>query len=174
MTNAEYAALLADAAGRFTHTGPLDAATLRFLPEVRAMCAEGKCRAYGHSWSCPPAVASLEEMAEKLLAAGARGMGISLDSLDAKKHNEFAGAMRRLEAVRKKSARSSENISAMKGNISQIDGKIAHVEAECSQLIELWEEKYPYDAGEASTTEGGRELTSSLRKLERELKSLGA
>ncbi len=99
---------------------------------------------------------------------------LSLRQEIAKKHNEFAGAMRRLEAVRKKSARSSENISAMKGNISQIDGKIAHVEAECSQLIELWEEKYPYDAGEASTTEGGRELTSSLRKLERELKSLGA
>ena len=91
------------------------------------------------------------------------------------KHNyEFAGAMRRVESLRKKFSRSSENVSAMKNNISQVDGKISHLESECSQLIDLWEEKYPYDRNEARDTEGGRELTSSLRKLERELKSLGA
>ena len=66
MTNADYQALLTDAAERFTHAGPLEAATLRFLPEVRAMCAEGKCRAYGRSWSCPPALPSLEELAETI------------------------------------------------------------------------------------------------------------
>ena len=66
MTDLEFQALLEDTKGRFTHAGPLDAGTLRFLPEVRDMCAEGKCRAYGHSWSCPPAVASLEEMAQRI------------------------------------------------------------------------------------------------------------
>ena len=92
----------------------------------------------------------------------------------AKYNNEFAGAMRRVELLRKKFARSSENVSAMKNNISQADAKISHIESECSQLIDLWEEKYPYDRNEARDTEGGRELTSSLRKLERELKSLSA
>ena len=92
----------------------------------------------------------------------------------AKHNSEFAGAMRRVEMLRKKFSRSSENVSAMKGNIAQVDAKISHIESECSQLIDLWEEKYPYDINEARDTEGGRELTSSLRKLERELKSLGA
>ena len=92
----------------------------------------------------------------------------------AKHNDEFAGAMRRIESLRKKFARSSENVSAMRNNISQAEAKISHLESECSQLIDLWEEKYPYDRNEARDTEGGRELTSSLRKLERELKSLGA
>ena len=92
----------------------------------------------------------------------------------AKHNDEFAGAMRRVESLRRKFSRSSENVSAMKGNISGVEGKLSHLESECSQLIDLWEEKYPYDRNEARDTEGGRELTSSLRKLERELKSLGA
>lgn len=102
------------------------------------------------------------------------GHEVKLRQEIAKHNSEFAGAMRRVESLRKKFARSSENVSAMKGNISQADAKILHIESECSQLIDLWEEKYPYDRNEARDTEGGRELTSSLRKLERELKSLGA
>jgi len=92
----------------------------------------------------------------------------------AKHNSEFAGAMKRVESLRKKFARSSENVLAMKNNISQVEAKISHIESECSQLIDLWEEKYPYDRSEARDTEGGRELTSSLRRLERELKALGA
>ena len=34
---------------------------LRWLPESRDYCAANKCRSYGSSWACPPAVGSLEE-----------------------------------------------------------------------------------------------------------------
>ncbi|MBQ9389306.1 MAG: chromosome segregation protein SMC [Synergistaceae bacterium] len=88
--------------------------------------------------------------------------------------NESADVRRKISMLRKKLTRSTENISSLKNETAQAESKIIHLEAECSQLIELWEDKYPYDKDEAKSTEGGRELTSSLRKLERELKSLGA
>lgn len=49
----------------FSAAVPLDPGTLKFLPEVRAMCAADKCRSYGRSWSCPPAAGEIEEIAEK-------------------------------------------------------------------------------------------------------------
>lgn len=49
----------------FSHVSPLDPGTLRFLPEVRAMCAADKCRSYGKNWSCPPNCPSLEEMTRR-------------------------------------------------------------------------------------------------------------
>ncbi len=45
----------------FSHAAPLNTAALQALPEVREMCAAGRCRRYGKSWSCPPACGSLEE-----------------------------------------------------------------------------------------------------------------
>ena len=42
----------------FSHTAA------RALPEVREMCASGRCRRYGKSWSCPPACGSLEHTAK--------------------------------------------------------------------------------------------------------------
>ena len=51
---------LAKEAG-FTSAGLLDPATIELKEEVRAMCAEGKCHAYGHNWTCPPACGSLEK-----------------------------------------------------------------------------------------------------------------
>lgn len=50
----------------FTEAGPLDVATLEFLPEVRDMCASDRCQSYGKNWACPPACGSLEEMREKV------------------------------------------------------------------------------------------------------------
>ncbi|MBQ8075785.1 MAG: DUF2284 domain-containing protein [Oscillospiraceae bacterium] len=38
----------------------LSVETLRLLPEVREMCASGRCLLYGKRWSCPPACGSLE------------------------------------------------------------------------------------------------------------------
>ena len=43
----------------------MDPAKLEFLPEVREMCAAGRCQKYGTNWACPPACGTLEEMAEK-------------------------------------------------------------------------------------------------------------
>ena len=50
----------------FTEAVPLDVSTLEFLPEVRDMCASGKCGKFDRSWSCPPAALSLEDMREKV------------------------------------------------------------------------------------------------------------
>lgn len=49
----------------FSHYGALNCAELRFLPEVRDMCAAGRCQMYGKSWSCPPHCGTLEEIAAK-------------------------------------------------------------------------------------------------------------
>ncbi len=49
----------------FTVAEDLDPATLKFLPEVREMCAADRCQQYNKSWACPPACGTLEEMTEK-------------------------------------------------------------------------------------------------------------
>ena len=49
----------------FSHWGAINMAALRFLPEVRDMCATGSCGQYGRSWSCPPACGTLEEAAQR-------------------------------------------------------------------------------------------------------------
>lgn len=49
----------------FTSAHPLNMDALVFRPEVRSMCASDKCRSYGSTWSCPPAVGSLESIRAK-------------------------------------------------------------------------------------------------------------
>ena len=49
----------------FATVEPLDPKTLRFLPEVRSMCAADRCQSYGKTWSCPPACGTLEYWEEK-------------------------------------------------------------------------------------------------------------
>ncbi len=50
----------------FTHTGKLDASTIKVRMEVRDTCAENKCHAYGKNWSCPPACGDLDECEERI------------------------------------------------------------------------------------------------------------
>lgn len=50
----------------FTEAVPLDIATLQPREDVRAMCAQDKCGAYGKNWTCPPHCGSLEQCAEKI------------------------------------------------------------------------------------------------------------
>lgn len=47
--------------------GELDPVSLRFYPEVREMCKQNTCRAYGKTWACPPGVGTLEECRERML-----------------------------------------------------------------------------------------------------------
>lgn len=63
MTTDEVLALAAELG--FSHAGPLNTEALRFLPEVRDMCAADKCNHYGRCWSCPPHCGTLEEISEK-------------------------------------------------------------------------------------------------------------
>ena len=50
----------------FEHCGPLDPGTIELKPEVRQMCASGKCAMYDKRWSCPPGCGTLEECRELL------------------------------------------------------------------------------------------------------------
>lgn len=50
----------------FTHAGPLEPAALKVNKMVRDTCASGRCQAYGHNWTCPPACGTLEECAQKM------------------------------------------------------------------------------------------------------------
>jgi predicted metal-binding protein len=50
----------------FTKVGRLNACSIKARKEVRDACAADKCRAYGRSWSCPPACGSLEECERRL------------------------------------------------------------------------------------------------------------
>ena len=50
----------------FTNVARLDPATIELREEVRAMCASGKCRMYGRSWSFPPACGTLEELRARI------------------------------------------------------------------------------------------------------------
>lgn len=52
----------------FDHAGALNTASLRFLPEVRDMCAADRCHNYGRCWTCPPHCGTLEEISNR--AAG--------------------------------------------------------------------------------------------------------
>ena len=102
------------------------------------------------------------------------GESVRLRAEIAESQEESDRSGRLEERAGAKLSRSIEKISSLKNEIVQAEARISHLESECSQMIDLWEEKYPYDKNEAQSTEGGRSLTSSLRKLERELKSLGA
>jgi len=50
----------------FTAAAPLDLKTLQPREDVRQMCREDRCRAYGKNWTCPPHCGTLEECREKL------------------------------------------------------------------------------------------------------------
>ena len=62
----------------FTVAEELDPKTLKFLPEVREMCAAGRCRYYDKSWACPPACGPLEEWQKK---ASRFGKGVLLQTV---------------------------------------------------------------------------------------------
>ena len=57
--------MLAEQAG-FTQSAPLEASALTVRTEVRDMCASDRCRAYGRSWSCPPACGTVEQCQKRI------------------------------------------------------------------------------------------------------------
>ena len=44
----------------FTVVESIDVSTLKFLPDVRSMCAADRCQHYAKNWSCPPACGELD------------------------------------------------------------------------------------------------------------------
>ncbi|MCR4817784.1 MAG: chromosome segregation protein SMC, partial [Fretibacterium sp.] len=98
--------------------------------------------------------------------------------------NRVRRAHLRLERLRARAEKAGSTAAQQESEIAAAVSRQAAIEAECHQLIELWDEKYPYNvlrgrevteegktAGDAQS--GPAVLTASLRRLERELKSLG-
>ncbi|MCR5347597.1 MAG: chromosome segregation protein SMC [Fretibacterium sp.] len=92
----------------------------------------------------------------------------------------------RLERLRARSEKADSTAAQREGEISAAAGRQKALEEECHQLIELWDEKYPYNVlrgrevanGDTSgdgpqAASGPAGLTASLKRLERELKALG-
>lgn len=49
----------------FSQAGELNVKTLKFMPEVREMCAADRCKSFGKNWTCPPYCGTLEEFSQK-------------------------------------------------------------------------------------------------------------
>lgn len=47
--------------------GVIKPSEVRFLTEVRQLCADNLCGKYGTTWACPPAVGSVDECAARCL-----------------------------------------------------------------------------------------------------------
>ncbi len=118
------------------------------------------------------------ERREALSRIGREYLAIHSDETELrKKLEEERGKVRRghlrLERLRRREQKASAALASLSGEIAGTAERLAAVQAERGQLVELWDDKYPYDAEEAKDVEGGRDLTGSLRRLERELKALG-
>ena len=49
----------------FSVAEPMDVKSLKFMPDVRSMCAADRCQHYAKNWSCPPACGELDYWEEK-------------------------------------------------------------------------------------------------------------
>jgi predicted metal-binding protein len=54
----------------FEYAAELDISTLVPRQDIREMCAEDKCHAYGKNWTCPPACGTLDECRKRIEACG--------------------------------------------------------------------------------------------------------
>lgn len=50
----------------FTDVGVISVNDIEFIPEVREMCKQNRCGAYGKKWSCPPFCGELSECEQKV------------------------------------------------------------------------------------------------------------
>lgn len=95
--------------------------------------------------------------------------------------NRVRRAHLRLERLRARAERAAGTAAQKEGEITAAASRQAALESECHQLIELWDEKYPYNVlrgrevaeNTAGDAQGHAALTASLKRLERELKALG-
>ena len=159
MLNMEELAAMAAEAG-FTHSAPLDVATLELKDEVRAMCSANTCRAYGKNWSCPPACGELDDL-RRQFARYSRGILVQTvgeveDSLD------FEGMME-AEAAHK------EHFSALHEKLLETwPGLLALGAGTCTRCKECTYPDAPCRFPDRATpsVEAGREM--SLASAERE------
>ena len=78
----------------FSTAVPLNVAALQPRADVRAMCAEDKCHAYGKNWTCPPHCGTLEDCAKHMSAFS---LGILLQTVGATQKTVDTRAYRETE-----------------------------------------------------------------------------
>ena len=76
----------------FSYAIPLNPATLTAREDVRSMCAQDRCNAYGKNWTCPPHCGALEICEEKM-GSFTRGIlvqtvGTTKKAIDSKAYRE--------------------------------------------------------------------------------------
>lgn len=82
----------------FSHYGPVEMTSLAPSPEVRKMCAAGRCKMYAHSWACPPACGAVEASGELFLRFRA---GLLLQTTGQMEDDFDLSAIRETEKIHK-------------------------------------------------------------------------
>ncbi len=90
-----------------------------------------------------------------------------------KHKDDFTNVKVKVEFIKARIGKLNSNTTSYKRMLSEIETKILSLTNEINQLIELWGEKYHYDPAEAAKIENIREISLSLRRLERELRAIG-
>ena len=101
---------------------------------------------------------SLQQTEEEL--EGLSGKGIRLSS--------------RSQMISGRSRTAAEKAAVAREKLLSASSKKEGLGQELAQLMEIWEEQYPYNEAEIPTRDEGEEASSAVRRLERELKALGS
>jgi chromosome segregation protein len=103
---------------------------------------------------------------------------LSIHATLEEERNKARRAHNRLQRLRAHGQKAEVNLTTNVTDIGALKERVASTRAEAEQLREDWDEKYPYDAHEASRAESEREgssrdLVTTIRRLDRELRALG-
>ena len=88
--------------------GVVDPRDVGFSEEVRAMCAENKCRKYGTTWACPPAVGTVDECRKR--AQGYDKMLVFSGKFDLDDSYDFEGMMAAMKEFKAIAGRLDEEV----------------------------------------------------------------
>ncbi|MDD3689735.1 MAG: hypothetical protein PHI81_06845, partial [Synergistaceae bacterium] len=80
----------------------------------------------------------------------------------------------RTERISRRSRTAAEKTAVAREKLFSASSKKESLGQELAQLMEIWEEQYPYNDAEIPTRDAGEEASSAVRRLERELKALGS
>ncbi|MDR2180840.1 MAG: chromosome segregation protein SMC [Synergistaceae bacterium] len=119
-----------------------------------------------------------KNLKEQLSALGKEQFAIWQEVLEIRRtleeeRNKARKVHDRLQRLRARGQKAESNLTALVAEIAALNERLTSNRSEIEQLQEMWDEKYPYDVHEAARTEGGRDLVTTMRRLERELRALG-
>lgn len=79
----------------------------------------------------------------------------------------------RAAAVSSRATAAAERVASLKVRMEALERRIAEADRDLSALIDTNEEEFPYDASAAPEHEQGQAIAASIKRLEKELVSLG-